>query len=394
MKLNVAVFFGGESCEHEISCITGNQALKAIDEEKYEIIPIYVSKNSDLYTGEKLFELKNYWDLNALCNDLTKICLYKDGNKAYMKPIKGMFAKATPLDLAFLCMHGTNGEDGVLQGMLEMLDLPYTSSNVLGSAIGQDKAIMKEVLEYEKIPMVPWFYLFSNEIDEKYEDFKQKAFKIGYPLIVKPANLGSSIGIEVVHNQEELKEKLKECAKYDDKLVVEKMVKNLKEVNISVMGNIDKFKASAIEEVMKNDELLSFKDKYEGSGSKKAGAKSVKLPTKGSKGMASTSRVVPAKLSDKQESEIRKYALKAFKVLNASGVVRIDFMIDKDTDLVYLNEINSIPGSLAFYLWTAVDVDFKKECDILLDNAIKKYRDKKKKTRTFDTNILSHYKEG
>ncbi len=394
MKLNVAVFFGGESCEHEISCITGNQALKAIDEEKYEIIPIYVSKNSDLYTGEKLFELKNYWDLNALCNDLTKICLYKDGNKAYMKPIKGMFAKATPLDLAFLCMHGTNGEDGVLQGMLEMLDLPYTSSNVLGSAIGQDKAIMKEVLEYEKIPMVPWFYLFSNEIDEKYEDFKQKAFKIGYPLIVKPANLGSSIGIEVVHNQEELKEKLKECAKYDDKLVVEKMVKNLKEVNISVMGNIDKFKASAIEEVMKNDELLSFKDKYEGSGSKKTGAKSVKLPTKGSKGMASTSRVVPAKLSDKQESEIREYALKAFKVLNASGVVRIDFMIDKDTDLVYLNEINSIPGSLAFYLWTAVDVDFKKECDILLDNAIKKYRDKKKKTRTFDTNILSHYKEG
>ncbi len=394
MKLNVAVFFGGESCEHEISCITGNQALKAIDEEKYEIIPIYVSKNSDLYTGEKLFELKNYWDLNALCNDLTKICLYKDGNKAYMKPIKGMFAKATPLDLAFLCMHGTNGEDGVLQGMLEMLDLPYTSSNVLGSAIGQDKAIMKEVLEYEKIPMVPWFYLFSNEIDEKYEDFKQKAFKIGYPLIVKPANLGSSIGIEVVHNQEELKEKLKECAKYDDKLVVEKMVKNLKEVNISVMGNIDKFKASAIEEVMKNDELLSFKDKYEGSGSKKTGAKSVKLPTKGSKGMASTSRVVPAKLSDKQESEIREYALKAFKVLNASGVVRIDFMIDRDTDLVYLNEINSIPGSLAFYLWTAVDVDFKKECDILLDNAIKKYRDKKKKTRTFDTNILSHYKEG
>ncbi len=394
MKLNVAVFFGGESCEHEISCITGNQALKAIDEEKYEIIPIYVSKNSDLYTGEKLFELKNYWDLNALCNDLTKVCLYKDGNKAYMKPIKGMFAKATPLDLAFLCMHGTNGEDGVLQGMLEMLDLPYTSSNVLGSAIGQDKAIMKEVLEYEKIPMVPWFYLFSNEIDEKYEDFKQKAFKIGYPLIVKPANLGSSIGIEVVHNQEELKEKLKECAKYDDKLVVEKMVKNLKEVNISVMGNIDKFKASAIEEVMKNDELLSFKDKYEGSGSKKTGAKSVKLPTKGSKGMASTSRVVPAKLSLKQESEIREYALKAFKVLNASGVVRIDFMIDKDTDLVYLNEINSIPGSLAFYLWTAVDVDFKKECDILLDNAIKKYRDKKKKTRTFDTNILSHYKEG
>ena len=395
MKLNVAVFFGGESCEHEISCITGNQALKAIDDNKYEIIPIYVSKNSDLYTGEKLFELKNYYDLDALCKACDKICLYKDGNKAYMKPIKGMFSKAVPIDLAFLCMHGTNGEDGVLQGMLEMLDLPYTSSNVLGSAIGQDKAVMKQILEYEKIPMVPWFYLFSNEIDEKYAEFEKKALDIGYPLIVKPANLGSSIGVEVVHKSEELKEKLKECAKYDDKLVVEKMVKNLKEVNISVMGSYDDFKASAIEEVMKNDELLSFRDKYEGNGgSKKTGAKAIKLPTKGSKGMASTSRVVPAKLDVKQEEEIRSYALKAFKVLNASGVVRIDFMIDKDNEKVYLNEINSIPGSLAFYLWQAVNVDFKKECDILLDSAIKKYRDKKKKTRTFDTNILSHYKEG
>ena len=173
------------------------------------------------------------------------------------------------------------------------------------------------------------------------------------------------------------------------------MVKNLKEVNISVMGSYDDFKASAIEEVMKNDELLSFRDKYEGNGgSKKTGAKAIKLPTKGSKGMASTSRVVPAKLDVKQEEEIRSYALKAFKVLNASGVVRIDFMIDKDNEKVYLNEINSIPGSLAFYLWQAVNVDFKKECDILLDSAIKKYRDKKKKTRTFDTNILSHYKEG
>ncbi len=394
MKLKVAVFFGGESCEHEISCITGNQALKAIDEEKYEIIPVYVSKNKDLYTGEQLYELKNYYDLDALCAGLTKVCLYKDGNKVYMKAVKGLFSKAETIDVAFLAMHGTNGEDGVLQGMLDMLDLPYTSSNVLGSAIGQDKAIMKEALDYEKIPMVPWFYIFSSDIDSKIKDFEKKADKIGYPLIVKPANLGSSIGIGVVHSKEELKDKLKECAQYDDKLVIEKMVQNLKEVNISVMGNINEAKASAIEEVMKNDELLSFKDKYESNGGSKGklGSKAVKVPN-GSKGMASTSRVVPAKLKATQEKKIRDYALKAFRALNASGVVRIDFMIDKDDDKVYLNEINSIPGSLAFYLWEAVGVDFKEECNELIDNALKVYREKKKKTRTFDTNILSNYRE-
>jgi len=394
MKLKVAVFFGGESCEHEISCITGNQALKAIDSEKYDIVPIYVSKSKDLYTGEKLFELKNYYDLNALCNDLQKVCLYKDGNKTYMKPVSGMFAKAEPIDVAFLAMHGTGGEDGTLQGMLDMLDIPYTSSGVLGSAVGQDKVIMKQILEYENIPMVPWFYVFSNNIDEEIKDIEKKATKIGYPLIVKPANLGSSIGIEIIHDKKELLAKLKEAANYDYKLVIEKMVTKLKEVNISCMGNIDDVKLSAIEEVMKNDELLSFKDKYESGGSKKTGSKLKLGGSKASKGMASTSRKVPADLKKNQEKEIRECAIKTFKGLNANGVVRIDFMIDKATDKVYVNEINSIPGSLAFYLWKEVGVEFKQECNILIDNALKMYRQQKKMTRTFDTNILSNYKEG
>ncbi|MDO4501210.1 MAG: D-alanine--D-alanine ligase family protein [Erysipelotrichaceae bacterium] len=393
MKLNIAVFFGGESCEHEISCITGNQALKAIDSDKYEITPIYVAKNSDLYTGEKLFELKNYYDLNTLCNSLDKICLYKDNNKTYFKPIKGMFAKAKQIDIAFLAMHGTNGEDGVLQGMLEMLDLPYTSSNVLGSALGQDKAVMKQVLACENIPMVPWFCVYSCDIEDKIKEYEKLADEIGYPLIVKPANLGSSIGIEVVHVQSELYAKLKEARNYDDKIVVEKMITKLKEVNISVMGRTDNIRLSAIEEVFKNDELLSFKDKYESNnGSKKCGGK-LKAPSSGSKGMASTSRIVPARLKEDQENEIRDYASRSFKALSAKGVVRIDFMIDEETDKVYVNEINSIPGSLAFYLWKEVGVDFKEECNLLIENALTAYRNKKKKTRTFDTNILSNYKE-
>lgn len=391
MKINVAVFMGGKSCEHEISCISANQAIKALDETKYNVIPVYIAKNNDMYTGEELFDLKNYADLNALSNKLNKVALYKDNNKVYIKPVKGMFSKAEVIDVAFEVVHGTNVEDGSLAGYLQMLDIPYTGSDVLGSAVGQDKAIMKQIFEYENIPLVDWFYFLAHEYKEKLPEIKQKANKIGYPLIVKPANLGSSIGIEVIHNEDELEEKIKEASKYDFKLVVEKMVTNLKEVNISVMGSIFDAKTSAIEEVMKNDELLSFKDKYEG-GSKSSKKVPAKSPTKGSKGMASTSRKVPADLKDGQKELIEQNAIKAFKALNAKGVVRIDFIIDEDTDKVYVNEINSIPGSLAFYLWNEEGIDFTKECDMLIDNALKMYREKEKKTYSFDTNVLKNFR--
>lgn len=391
MKLNVAVFMGGKSTEHEISCISANQAIEALDKDKYNVIPVYISKNNDLYYGDELLSLKNYADLNDLCSKLKKISLYKDNNKVYLKPIKGLFKKAVPIDVAFEVVHGTNVEDGSLAGLLEMLDLPYTGSNVLGSAVGQDKAIMKEIFAYEKIPMVDWFYFFAHEYKEQLPEIKKKAKKIGYPLIIKPANLGSSVGIQIVHNEKELEEKIKEASKYDFKLVVEKMIQHLKEVNISVIGNIFDAKVSAIEEVYKNDELLSFKDKYEG-GSKSCKKLKVPVKTVGSKGMASTTRKIPANITKKQQADIEKYALAAFKALNANGVVRIDFMIDTKTNKVYINEINSIPGSLAFYLWNENGIDFTKECDMLVENALKMYREKDKKTYSFDTNVLKNYR--
>ena len=391
MKLNVAVFMGGKSTEHEISCISANQAIEALDKDKYNVIPVYISKNNDLYYGDELLSLKNYADLNDLCSKLKKISLYKDNNKVYLKPIKGLFKKAVPIDVAFEVVHGTNVEDGSLAGLLEMLDLPYTGSNVLGSAVGQDKAIMKEIFAYEKIPMVDWFYFFAHDYKEQLPEIKKKAKKIGYPLIIKPANLGSSVGIQIVHNEKELEEKIKEASKYDFKLVVEKMVQHLKEVNISVIGNIFDAKVSAIEEVYKNDELLSFKDKYEG-GSKSGKKLKVPVKTAGSKGMASTTRKIPANITKKQQADIEKYALAAFKALNANGVVRIDFMIDTKTNKVYINEINSIPGSLAFYLWNENGIDFTKECDMLVENALKMYREKDKKTYSFDTNVLKNYR--
>ena len=390
MKLKVAVFFGGESCEHEISCISANQVLHALDIEKYEVTPIYIAKNMDLYTGEELWDLANYADLNVLCSKLKKVSLVKDNNTVYIKPVKtSLFEKNFPsIDVAFLVMHGTNGEDGTLQGYMEMLKLPYTSSGILGSAIGQDKAIMKIVLQSGNIPMTPWFYFLYADFEEKSEEYIKKANDIGYPLIIKPANLGSSIGIEIAHNEEEFIAKVKEASKYDFKLVVEKMVEDLKEVNISVLGNVYDAKLSAIEEVKKTDEILDFENKYLGN----AKGSKTKMPTKGSKGMASTSRIVPAPLSDKQNEEVRKYALDSFRLLNASGCVRIDFLIDNKDGKVYVNEINSIPGSLAFYLWQEVGMDFSKECDELIKYALKRYHEKEKKTYSFETNILSNFR--
>ena len=390
MKLRVGVFFGGKSTEHEISCITANQAINALDSEKYDVLPIYISKEGEFYIGDALFDISNYSDCVKNPNSkLEKVCLYKDGSEVKVKTIGGLLSKTKVIDVAFLAVHGTNVEDGSLAGFIQMLDLPFTSCDVLGGAIGQDKAVMKDIFKAEEVPMVDYFVVYNYDFDEKYNDYLAKAKKIKFPIIAKPANLGSSIGIEVIENEKEFKKKINECLKYDFKVVIEKMIKNLKEVNISVLGNSDSVRVSAIEEVTNG--FLDYDKKYQPKGSKKLGVKSSKLS--GSKGMASTVRKVPADLTATQKKTIEQTAIKVFKALNAHGCVRIDFMIDNKTRKVYCNEINTIPGSLAFYLWKEVGMDFSQECDELIKNALRRYANKAKKTYSFDTNILDGYKK-
>ncbi len=392
MKICVGVFFGGKSTEHEISCISANQAIHALDSDKYDVLPIYISKDNEFYIGDELFDLANYSSfISNPSSVLEKVMIYKDGNNVKVRPMKGMFKKERTIDVAFPIVHGTNVEDGSLAGFLQMLDIPYTSCDVLGGAVGQDKSVMKDIFKAEGIPMVDYFVVYNADFEDAYEDYFKKAKKIGFPLIAKPANLGSSIGIEVIKTEEEFEEKISECLKYDFKVVVEKMIANLKEVNISIIGGDEKAKCSAIEEVTNG--FLDFDKKYQpGSGSKGA-KKGVKVPAaKGaSKGMASTVRKVPAELKEGQKEEIEKIALKVFRALNSFGCVRIDFMIDNDTDKVYCNEINTIPGSLAFYLWKEEGVDFSQECDELINNALNRYARRSRKTYSFDTNILDYY---
>ncbi|MEE3408369.1 MAG: D-alanine--D-alanine ligase [Erysipelotrichaceae bacterium] len=392
MKICVGVFFGGKSTEHEISCISANQAIHALDSDKYDVLPIYISKDNEFYIGDELFDLANYSSfISNPSSVLEKVMIYKDGNNVKVRPMKGMCKKEMTIDVAFPIVHGTNVEDGSLAGFLQMLDIPYTSCDVLGGAVGQDKTVMKDIFKAEGIPMVDYFVVYNADFEDAYEDYFKKAKKIGFPLIAKPANLGSSIGIEVIKTEEEFEEKISECLKYDFKVVVEKMIANLKEVNISIIGGDEKAKCSAIEEVTNG--FLDFDKKYQpGSGSKGA-KKGVKVPAaKGaSKGMASTVRKVPAELKEGQKEEIEKIALKVFRALNSFGCVRIDFMIDNDTDKVYCNEINTIPGSLAFYLWKEEGVDFSQECDELINNALNRYARRSRKTYSFDTNILDNY---
>lgn len=392
MKISVAVFFGGKSTEHEISCISANQAIHALDNEKYDVLPVYISKDNEFYIGEKLFDLSNYADfINNPEASLEKVAIYKDGNLVKVKPLKGMFKKELNIDVAFPVVHGTNVEDGTLAGFLQMLDLPYTSCDPLGASLGQDKAAMKDIFKAESIPMVDYFVVHNSDFEDNYNTYFNSAKKLGFPLIAKPANLGSSIGIEVIKTQKEFKEKISECLKYDFKVIVEQMIENLKEVNISVLGTNDSIKLSAIEEVTNG--FLDFDKKYQpGSGSKKAGAKVAGSKT-ASKGMASTVRKVPAQLTKIQKKTIEETAAKAFRVLNSYGCVRIDFMIDRKTGKVYCNEINTIPGSLAFYLWKEVGVDFTSECDQLIQNALYRYARRSKKTYSFDTNILDSYRK-
>ncbi|MBR2801810.1 MAG: D-alanine--D-alanine ligase [Erysipelotrichaceae bacterium] len=391
MKIRVGVFFGGQSCEHEVSCISANQALHALDADKYEVIPVYIAKNRDFYSGPELFDLANYGDLNQLTAKLQKVSFYKDGEHVYMRPVKESFFKHTQqeIDVAFLVMHGTGGEDGTLQGYVEMLGLPYTSSNVLGSAIGQDKEIMKEVLAFNKLPIIPWFAINMKEFEEDPAPYQMKADELGYPLILKPANLGSSIGITFAENADEFLEKVREAGKFDFKVVVEKKLEGFREVNCSVMGSIGEGTPSEVEEVTREG-FLGFGEKYLGGGKAKGAKVPAKAPAKASKGMASTARKVPAELKEGQTEAVKKLAVATFKALNAQGVVRIDFMIDKD-DRIYVNEINSIPGSLAFYLWEAAGMNFSEECDKLIDLAIKRQRDKEKKVFSFESNILQNY---
>lgn len=388
MKLNIAVFFGGESVEHEVSIISAHQAIEALDKNKYNVIPVYVSKERKLYVSDLLKDISNYKDLKHLISQCTQVSITSEDNRVVIRPVKpSLFGpkELGTIDVAIPVMHGTNGEDGTIQGFFEMLKVPYAGCDLYGAAIGQDKVLQKNVLNDNNLPITNWFWVYGSEMDTHQSEILDKVHRLIYPVIIKPARTGSSVGISIAHNDEEYLACFDEARQYDEKIITEKVVKPMREINCSVVGDSYSCVASVLEEVssVSQDELLSFSDKYLG------GSKSAK--SEGSKGMASTARIVPAPLTDEQTRLIQQLAKETFRVLGTSGVCRIDFLMDADTKKVYVNEINTIPGSLAFYLWKAAGVSFSELMDKLVELALDRERRRSKMTFSYETNILSNF---
>lgn len=382
MKINLAVLFGGKSVEHEISIISALQAINNLDKEKYEIFPVYITKNNEFYYGEILKSIEEYRNIPALLKKAERVNFVKTDSKTFIYPsLQKMFKKNKPIaliDVAFPIVHGTNVEDGALQGFLKTLDLPFVGCNVLSSAICMDKFCMKILLKEAGFPVLDClrFTLEDNKNQEKI--IKSVEEKFPYPVIVKPINLGSSVGISKAKNTTELEEALENAFTFSDKVIVEPAVVNLKEINCSVAGDSEEAFASECEEPVVYDEILSYSNKYM-DGSKQGG----------SKGMATLKRKIPADISPEIKSQIQKIAVDSFKFLDCNGVVRIDFLMDFETNEIWLNEINTIPGSLAFYLWEPTGLKYTALLDRLISLALKRQRKENDIVYSFDSNILS-----
>lgn len=380
MKTNIGVFFGGRSTEHEISVISASQAMHAIDREKYDVTPIYISKQGRFYTGDALFDVANYRDIPALLAKCTQVYMessYGDYNLYRVK--KPMFGSAvlTTLDVVIPVLHGSNVEDGIFEGVLETIGIPYAGCNTLASANGMDKITMKMILRECGVPVIDYVWFTDKEWFKKRDEIIAKIEdKIGYPVIVKPANLGSSVGIGRAADRRQLIDKIEEAEKYSSRLIVEHMVDNLKEINCSVLGDCDEYQASVLEEPIKSAEILSYEDKYMGG-------------TKGAKGMQASQKRIPADLPKEMTERIQFLAGETFRVLGCHGVSRIDFIIDDDTQEIFVNEINTIPGSLSFYLWEATGLKFDQLMDRLVKLALKRSREQGQKTVSYVQNIFS-----
>lgn len=387
MKTNIGVFFGGRSTEHEISVISASQAMHAINRDKYDVTPIYISKQGKWYTGDALFDVANYRDINSLlakCQEVYMRPIYDDYNLyKTKKPLFGTDV-LTRLDEVIPVLHGSNVEDGIFEGVLQTIGIPYAGCDVLASANGMDKITMKMILQACDIPVVDYVWFTDKQWFAKRDELiAQIENKLGYPVIVKPANLGSSVGIGCAHNREELIDKVDAAEQYSTRLIVEYMVKDLQEINCSVIGDCNEYRMSVLEQPLTSQDILTYTDKYMGG-------------TKGAKGMAASQKKFPADLPDAETKRIQFLAGETFRALSCHGVSRVDVMIEGKSERdasgcrkIFVNEINTIPGSLSFYLWEGSGLKFDEEMEHLVQLALKRKREQGMKTVSYDQNIFS-----
>ena len=355
MKIKIGVIFGGNSLEHELSIITALQAMDNIDTDKYEIIPIYITKDLVWYSSGCLRYIDSFNNFNLIEKYATKVNLINKKGR-FVLQTTGLFKRElAEINLVIPMVHGRGTEDGAIQGYLQMIGVPYVSNNIYSSVICQDKVFTKQLLEHNDLPTIKYVWFFDNEYNKNKEELFKKIDKLDYPLIVKPATLGSSIGIKVVKRKEELDTVINEVLKYDRKIVVEEQLENFLEYNISLLKTNDKLYISAIEEIAINLEFRDYVDKC-----------NLDNYINGN-----IVRTVPANISERMSDEIISLAKKTINFLNNTGLSTIDFLYDTKKKKLYIDEINSIPTCFSHHLWEEANISYKELFTIMINDTIK-----------------------
>ncbi len=376
MKRNIGVVFGGRTCEHDVSIITAVQLMDHMDKSKYDVVPIYISREGAWYTGEKLCDIRTFENFNA--TSFSKCHISPVPGQGLIVLNKGAFgdkSKETALDAVIPAMHGMHGEDGTLQGLLELADIPYTSPGVVGSAVGMDKIVMKAAFKGNGFPVLDACHFERGEWAKDRKQVIELVEKtLQYPVFIKPANLGSSIGISKATDRDTLESGIDVAVSFDRRILVEQAAVDIIELNCSCLGYGSDVRASAVEQPAGWEEFLTFDDKYMRSDT--------------GKGMQALARKVPAPIDAKLKTEMEDLSIAIFKALDCKGVVRIDYLYSKSQGKVYVNEINTIPGSFAFYLWDVIGLPYPRLIDALIDTACRAQEEKRKNNYAYTSGIL------
>jgi D-alanine-D-alanine ligase len=376
-KTTVGVIFGGRSVEHEVSIITGHQVMNAFDPERYEVVPIYIDRDGKWFTGEPLLELKNFKNevvsLKGVDSAIISPSVQHHG--LIVNPTSGRFEKSEirRLDIVFPAIHGSHGEDGTLQGLLELADIAYVGCGVLASAVANDKIMTKIALSQQGIPVVEgvsfsraeWLQAPDNVISHIIHE-------LPYPVFVKPATLGSSIGISKAADENLLRVAIDVATNLDRRILVEAAVTDSVEINCAVLGNGENIRASVLEQPVSWDQFLTYEEKY----------------MRGGEGMKSAERIIPAPISPELTEQVKQIAIQAFRALDGRGTARIDFLIKQEAGEIYLNEMNTMPGSLAFYLWQEDGMPARELVHQLVELARDAHAEKRRSTYNYQTGLL------
>ena len=388
-KKQLGVIFGSRSCEREVSIISAVQLMRHVDTEKYDVVPVYIDARGNWYTGEALKDIRAFQPFDPDRPGITRVFLdMSSGSGALLQVARGtgLFSRTelrtvARVDVFVVVMHGLNGEDGTLQGMLELANIPYTSSGVGGSALGMDKIQMKQFFRGAGLPVLPSVWYTQSRFESDPETvIREIRDQLGFPVYVKPSHLGSSIGVSPAASEESLREALELAFEYDRRVLVEKGLDKPIELNCSVLGYDEDVQASPIEMPLSGEEFLNFGEKYLSSG--------------GNKGMASLHRVLPAPIEDSLRDRIQAMSRDIFRMMDCKGCVRIDYMFDREDGGLYITEINTIPGSLAFYLWENAGISYRELIDRMVDIAEKAHRDKNQANYAYTSDILRAVSSG